>query len=107
MNGPYQPVVQFRRTLRACTGQSLPILFHDVCRDGHHGRFSSCRLLRQRLLRSSLAPSTDKFVVGQERDATSSVHALRALTARQKIPVRHPDDHRDDRHHGILVDEPH
>ena len=43
-----------------------------------------------------------------EREATSSVHVLRALTARQKILVRHPDDHRYDRHHhGILVDEPH
>ena len=100
MYEPDRPVLQFRRTMQACTGQSPPRLCPDVYKDGHRGRFSSCRLLRQPLLRSSLAPMLANSAVR----TTSSVHGLRA---RQKILVRHPDDRRYDRdHHGIPVDEP-
>src|SRR5262249_1296175 len=62
MNEPYRPVVQFRRMLRAYTGQSPPILCPDIYRDGLLGRFSSCRLLRQRLLRPNLAPIRRQLV---------------------------------------------
>src|SRR6516164_4450957 len=92
MNEPHRPVLQFRRTTPACTGQSPPIPYLDLCRDAHHGRFCSYRLLRQRPLRSSVDPieinsvrrrlvALSQLVVSTASPATSSATRMTTKAA--------------------------
>ena len=109
-NGLHRPVLRFRETRRACTGQSQPTFCPGVDICGHSAPVCSCCLWLRQPSHSPIAPvqvnsaSADpprKHICcnhPEDFESTNNFYVHRDQIDRQKILVRHQND----RHRRVI-----